>query len=83
MILRAVLRICYPILTSSSVVATDDLRSYDAVVVCVLSHGLDDEQLLSSDGCFNLDMIREALNYNPFLIGKPKIMIIQVMNQHK
>lgn len=61
-------------------VAADDHTSRDCVVVAVLSHGTDSGQVFGVDGeLISVDVLLDPLKHSTSLVGKPKIVIIEVL----
>ncbi len=59
--------------------AKQDFSSYASLVVCILSHGLEDVVAGVDFKCININELKYKFNSNdcPTLNGKPKIWIIQ------
>lgn len=57
-----------------------DFSSYSLLMIVILTHGRDNEELSASDKTYNLTntIINPIIMSNKTLIDKPKIFVIQV-----
>ncbi|CAB4002829.1 caspase-8-like isoform X2 [Paramuricea clavata] len=75
---------CEEMRASCKVWAKRDYRGADCVIVVILTHGESPDKLQGVDGEYvALDDLLLPFNYNPTLVGKPKIFFIQACRGRK